>query len=117
MSRRRKDLALVYAPTEDGDGYRILRQRRGSGRVEAGELRPMRSGHAIVGEVLKLRQRKESPFLFDAETDEELSTAVAPEPAPAPTAGGPPQVATERYRRGWDATWGRGPRARATDVN
>jgi len=106
MARRKKDLALVYGRAEDGDGYKVLRQRAGSATVEAGMVRALRSGRAISGEVVTLEQRPESPFLFDVQTDEELSTSTPP----AATRGGPPQVATEDYRRGWDAIWGQRPR-------
>lgn len=106
---RRKDLALVFGPSDDGQGFNVLRRRAGSEAVEAGTLRPLREGHAITGEVVQLQPRPEAPFLFDCETDEELSTPRAP------SLVGPAQVATDEYRRGWDAIWGQ--RARPTAVN
>ena len=106
---RKKDLALVFGPSVDGEGLNVLRRRAGSTAVEAGTLRPLREGRAIVGEVVRLEQREEAPFLFDCETDEELSTR---EPQ---SLAGPPQVATEQYRRGWDAIWG--PRERPSAPN
>jgi hypothetical protein len=113
MDRKQKDLALVYGTADDGEGYKILRQRNGATRVEAGMLRPMQSGRAITGEVVHLEPRKESPLLFDVETDEELSS---PATSGARAAhGGPPQVATDEYRRGWDAIWG--PRPRSSALN
>jgi hypothetical protein len=108
---RKKDLALVFGPAADGDGLNVLRRRAGSSVVEAGTLRPLREGRAITGEVVRLERRAEAPFLFDCETDEELSTT----PAPQPQLAGPPQVATDEYRRGWDAIWGR--RERSTALN
>src|SRR5579863_2308221 len=104
---KKKDLALVFGPSADGEGVNILRRRAGSAAVEAGTLRPLRDGRAIMGEVVHLQQRQEAPFLFDCETDEELSTPRAE--------GGPPQVASDEYRRGWDAIWGQ--RARSSAVN
>jgi hypothetical protein len=104
-----KDLALVFGPSEDGEGYRMLRRRADSEVVEAGTLHPLREGRAITGEVVSLAPRPEAPFLFDCETDQELS---APR---APALGGPPQVATDEYRRGWDAIWG--GRGRSSAVN
>jgi hypothetical protein len=104
-----KDLALVFGPTEDGKGINMLRRRVGSPYVEAGTLRPLENGRAITGEVVNLAPRPEAPFLFDCETDEELST-----PRP-PTQVGPPQVATDEYRRGWDAIWGSRPRPSAVN--
>src|SRR5215471_7764593 len=107
MERKDKDVALVYGTADDGEGYKILRQRGSSPRVEAGLLRPMQSGRAITGEVVHLEPRKESPLLFNVETDEELSSPAA---VAARARGGPPQVATDQYRRGWDAIWGTKPR-------
>ena len=106
--RREKDLALVFGQSEDGEELHVLRRRAASATVEAGTLRPLREGRAITGEVLRLSQRDEAPFLFDCETDEELST-VRSQP------GGPPQVATDEYRRGWDAIWGSRPRPSAVN--
>ena len=107
MARKKKDLALVFGPAEDGEGYRVLRRRAGSGGVEAGVLLPLRHGKAISGEVVRIRPRKESPLLFDVETDEELSATTPPAHA---SHAGPPQIATDDYRRGWDAIWGTRPR-------
>ena len=76
---RKKDLALVFGPAADGDGVNILRRRAGSGTVEAGTVRPLREGRAITGEVVHLEPREEAPFLFDCETDEELSTTRPPQ--------------------------------------
>jgi hypothetical protein len=104
MARRskvaKKDLALVFGQSEDGEEVHVLRRRAGSGDVEAGTLRPLREGRAITGEVVHLEPRKEAPFLYDCETDEELSQSTQ-QPS-----HGPAQVATEEYRRGWDAIWG-----------
>jgi hypothetical protein len=116
---RQKDLALVFGPTADGEGFNVLRRRAGSAAIEAATVRPLREGRAITGEVVHLEQRKEAPFLFDCETDEELST-VTPASATASARddrqfAGPPQVATDEYRRGWDAIWG--SRSRPTSVN
>ena len=106
---RKKDLALVFGPSPDGQGVSVLRRRAGSTTVEAGTLRPLQEGRAIMGEVVRLERRDEAPFLFDCETDEELSTT------PRAQLAGPPQVATDEYRRGWDAIWG--ARERSTAVN
>jgi hypothetical protein len=100
---REKDLALVFGPSADGEGFNVLRRRAGAQTVEAGTVHPLREGRAITGEVVRMAQREEAPFLFDCETDEELS---APRPAQPPSMTGPPQVASEEYRRGWDAIWG-----------
>jgi len=113
---RQKDLALVFGPSADGEGFNVLRRRAGSAAIEAATVRPLRAGRAITGEVVHLAQRPEAPFLFDCETDEELSTVTsAAATSDRSVAAGPPQVATEEYRRGWDAIWG--SRARSTVVN
>jgi hypothetical protein len=106
---RTKDLAFVYAPAEDGDGFRVLRKRGDSDQVDVGTIRPLKEGRAITGEVVQLKARDDSPLLFDCETDEELSTSRAQPQA------GPAQVATDEYRRGWDAIWGRGARPAAVN--
>jgi hypothetical protein len=103
-----KDLAFVVGRSEDGEALHVLRRRAATGLVETGLVRPLRDGHAITGEVVNLQPREESPLLFDCETDRELST-------PGAGGGGPPQVASNEYRRGWDAIWG--GRARASAVN
>jgi hypothetical protein len=110
----KKDLALVFGPSEDGEGFNVLRKRAGTETIEAGTVRPMREGRAITGEVVRMERRKEAPFLFDCETDEELS---APRPAQPHSLTGPPQVATDEYRRGWDAVWGSRRRSRPSAVN
>jgi hypothetical protein len=106
--RSKKDLALVFGRSEDGEALHVLRRRSATGQVEAGTFRPLRDGHAITGEVVNLEARDDSPMLFDCETDAELS-------APGRAEGGPPKVATNEYRRGWDAIWGR--RSRPSAVN
>jgi hypothetical protein len=109
---RQKDLALVFGPSADGEGFNVLRRRAGSAAIEAATVRPLRAGRAITGEVVHLAQREEAPFLFDCETDEELSTVTAaPAQLDRSVSVGPPQVATDEYRRGWDAIWGSRPRS------
>jgi hypothetical protein len=90
------DVVLVDAPTERGDGYRVLRQR--DNRVEVGELRALREGQALSGEVVRLHPREEHERLFDVE----VMTQV-----PERRRGqGPPQVANDAYRRHWEAIFG-----------
>lgn len=98
------DVALVMGPTEERDGYHILRKRADAELPEFGTVRPLREGRPIDGEVIGLRRRKDHPFLFDVRSEFD------PRPERR-TGGGPPAVATERYRRGWEAIWGRSARA------
>jgi len=106
--KSKKDLALVYGPADEGEGFKILRKRAQNDQVETGVIRPLKEGRAIHGEVIKMQARPESPFVFDVETDAELSSAPADD-----ARGGPAQVANEKYRRGWDGIFGRG-RAHST---
>jgi hypothetical protein len=96
-----RDVALILHPTEDNEGFQILRQRAADRPLELGTLRPLREGRPIDGEVVSLRPRKGMPLVCDVKVELE-----DPHPGRA-TSDGPPQVATDRYRQGWDAIWGR----------
>ncbi|HVY37500.1 MAG TPA: hypothetical protein VHM31_06180 [Polyangia bacterium] len=114
MAKTRKpkplgDVAAVCG--KDEQGIYILRRRSADGPLEAGVVRPLVEGKAIAGEVISLRPRADLPFLFDVKTELAAPAAAAPEPA----THGPAQVASDSYRRGWDAIWGR--RARASRPN
>ena len=91
------DVAAIWG--KDERGLHILRRRSDDGPIEAGILQPLVEGKPITGEVISMKQREDVPFLFDVETQ------VSAE-APAPETNGPAQVATDSYRRGWDAIWG-----------
>jgi hypothetical protein len=100
-SRKIRDVAMIVDRTDDNEGFQILRRRGEEGPVEMGTMRPLREGKPIDGEVVTLRQRRDLPFLYDVKTQ-------LPDPEPRrATSDGPAQVATEDYRRGWDAIWGR----------
>ncbi|HEX7670894.1 MAG TPA: hypothetical protein VF395_14965 [Polyangiaceae bacterium] len=128
-SRKPKDLVLIHGRTKDGTGLGVLRAR--DERLEIGTMRPLEEGKAIHGEVVKLTPRPETPLLFDAETQYSASEASEASEAPlakadmsaqakedAPGAGvGPPQVASEAYRKNWDAIWKRTPSKRDKLVN
>ena len=112
-TRKPKPLGDVAAVCgKDAQGVYILRRRSEDGPVEAGVVRPLVEGKPIAGEVISLRPRPDLPFLFDVKTEVPAPEApVAAEPAPH----GPAQVASDSYRRGWDAIWG--PRTRASRPN
>jgi hypothetical protein len=95
------DVVMVAGRTEDGQGAQVLRAR--PGKVEAGEVRPVREGKPLVGagEVVRLEQRKDAPALYDVHV---LHTAERPVRA---TRGGPAQVATDEYREAWERTFGK----------
>jgi hypothetical protein len=98
------DVAAVCG--KDERGLHILRRRSEDGPIEAGVLQPLVEGKPLSGEVISLRRRDDVPFLFDVQT--ELSTPTSEAPA-----SGQAQVATDSYRRGWDAIWGRASRSSA----
>lgn len=100
-SKRLRDVAAICG--KDERGLHILRRRSDDGPIEVGVVQPLVEGKPITGEVISMKQRDDVPFLFDVETQ----VAAGGE---APTTNGPAQVATESYRRGWDAIWGRGAR-------
>jgi hypothetical protein len=96
------DLALVLDKADASDGYRVLRRRAADSSVELGTIRPLQEGRPIEGEVVSLQPRQDVPFLYDVKT--ELADPRAAERRL--TSDGPPQIATDEYRRGWDAIWG-----------
>jgi hypothetical protein len=97
--RASNDVALLYAPTEDGKGARVLRSR--AGVLEAGEVRPMKEGEPIQrGEVVKLTPREDAACVCDVEVVHQ------PPAAEADAGGRPAQVATEGYRSNWDRIFG-----------
>jgi hypothetical protein len=94
------DVVMFAGKTEDGEGAQVLRAR--PGKVEAGEVRPVREGKPIAsGEVVRLERRQDAPALYDVHV---LHT-VEP-PASRATRAGPAQVATDEYRRAWERTFG-----------
>lgn len=108
----------MHSPTDDGKGARVLRARRG--RVEAGEVRPLEEGKPIHGDVVKLRAREGVPLVYDVDVEVPAQPATAAAPAtttepskpPARKGGGPPMVASDEYRNGWTAVFGRSARAK-----
>jgi len=103
---KRKDLVLAHSRTPDGNGVNVLRSRED--RVELGTMRPLEEGKPLVGEVVKLTQRKESPALFDAETVVEAAeTNAGSKPSSKTNRSGPPQVSSAEYRSNWEAVYKR----------
>jgi hypothetical protein len=100
------DVVLLRGATEDGEGARVLRARRG--RIEAGEVRPLREGRplAVGGEVVRLEPRQETSALFDVHV-EHVVTAPDGSPKVSAERSGPAQVATSAYRESWERTFGR----------
>jgi hypothetical protein len=101
------DVALIHGPTADGEGLQILRAR--GDRLEIGAVRPLRDGAPITGEVITLRPRPSFPALCDVEVSYQPpspSSDTQP-PRAALSHDGPAQVATDDYRKNWDAIWSR----------
>jgi hypothetical protein len=105
--REQKDVVLLCGPTEDGGGVQVLRAR--DDRVETGEVRPVKDGQAIVGDVVKLTQHADEPRLCDVEVLHEAERARPSKKEAACgrlTRGGPAQVATKAYRDQWTRVFG-----------
>jgi hypothetical protein len=106
--RGSRDVALLYAPTDDGKGARILRSR--DGNLEAGEVRPIKDGQPLQGgELVRLEPRTDAPCVCDVHVLHEAPRAAATSPA-APS--GPAQVATDDYRLNWDRVFGSAERGK-----
>lgn len=98
------DVAIVGPPTEDGQGRRVIRIRDDGASV--GEVRPVPEGKPILpsAEVVALTPREGAPGHV-----RDVKVLHAPT-APAPTAHkGPPKVASDAYRAGWDRLFGAKP--------
>lgn len=107
-----QDVALVSGSSRDGKGLTILRSRRG--RLEVGVVQPLSTGKPIQGEVVRLKPRKACPVLCDVETvlqspiSKQGDASNLGDTAPAASMkNGPPQVASDAYRRNWDAIYRR----------
>jgi hypothetical protein len=103
-NRKRDDVLFLHSPTKSGDGYRVIRAREG--KVDLGEVRSLKDGEPIRGELVKLTQRQEHERLFDVEVLEPK------EEAPGENRDGPAQVSSDAYRHGWDQVFGH-PRRKA----
>jgi hypothetical protein len=95
------DIVVLGAPTADGDGVHVLRAR--NEKLETGELRALRDGRPVTGEVVTLEPRKDEPRICDVR-----ASWRPPSPAEEPASKkgkGPAQVATKAYRDGWDVVF------------
>ena len=101
---KNEDLILVHGKSELG--WHVLRKK--GDELSLGAMKPLEEGKPIDGEVVKLSPREEHPMLFDAETQL---------PAPRASSKGPPQVATQAYRDGWNAIWGKKRRSKTDRPN
>jgi hypothetical protein len=99
---KEQDVVMIHSPTDEGDGYNVLRLRQSA--IEVGQIRSLREGAPVHGEVVKLAPRTEHERLFDVEVLVEGPKKEASSEARART--GPAQVATDKYRANWDAIFG-----------
>jgi hypothetical protein len=93
------DVALIHGRTEDGRGLKILRRRQD--RLELGAVVPLVPGKPIVGEIVRLEPRSESPLLCNVHVE------YTPPAEARATSAGPAQVASERYRENWESATSR----------
>jgi hypothetical protein len=98
MAEEKNDVVVLGPPTKDGEGVHVI--RASDEKVEAGELRTLKEGKPIHGEVLSLEPRKENPRVCD------VRWSYRP-PSPGPKKG-PAQVASQSYRDNWDEIFGVG---------
>lgn len=111
-----QDVVILGPPTSDGQGVHVLRAR--NERLEAGELRALRDGQPVTGEVVSLAPRKDMPRVCDVKESWSAEGHAPSGPPSAPTHKGPAQVATAAYRDGWDQIFGARPRTPlAKDLN
>jgi hypothetical protein len=102
------DVLLIHGVSQDGAALQVLRQRHD--RLEAGALRPVQEGRPVLGELVRVRPRREFPLLCDVEVM--LPAARGADDVARPQESesshrGPAQVATDRYRDNWDLIWKR----------
>lgn len=125
------DVVLVHGCSEDGKTIAVVRKR--GDKLSAGVLRAVEEGKPVLGELLRLTPRAETPAICDVDVlhaprvdaigaANAVGAAGADEAAGADDQGaesdgrgGPSRSATPAYRSGWDAIWGarnvRGSRA------
>ncbi len=90
-----EDVALIHSATEDGEGARILRLRKG--KVEAAEVRPAKDGESLNNhELVRLHPREDTPRICDIEV---LYSSAQEDPEPS---SGPARVSNRAYRENWD---------------
>lgn len=89
---KKEDVVLMHSRTDDGEGVRVLRAR--DGKLETGEVRALKEGVPVSGEVVTLTQRKEHPALWDVD--------VHCRTKPTRSHAGPARVSSRAYRDNWD---------------
>jgi hypothetical protein len=105
---KQDDVLYVHSPSEQGEGFRVIRKRADA--IEIGEIRTLKEGRPVHGEVVKLTPRPEHEQLFDVSVllpaHPEGGRPALPAQAGEADRSGPAQVATDAYRANWDAIFG-----------
>jgi len=109
------DVVLLGPPTADGEGVHVLRARED--RVEAGEVRPLKDGASIHGEVVKLTPRQDTPHVCDVEVRYAPPASTGSTTVRTMRGKGPAQVATRDYRNGWEEIFGASKADRSKTLN
>jgi len=100
------DVVVIGDSTDDGEGVRVLRSR--PGRLDIGEVRPVKEGQNIAhSELVRLKPWEETPAVADVEVLYSPTKEADQEHCDA-TRQGPPRVSTESYRRTWEIIFGSG---------
>jgi len=97
-TKESSDFVVIGGPTADGSGLGVLRCREG--RLEVGQVQPLREGKSIHGEVVKLHPHADCPAICDVEVQ-------VPAPPVVKKSGRPAQVASDTYRKNWDTIFKR----------
>jgi len=103
MTEKSKDYAILGPPTENGRVAIVCNDSEK--RIEIGEFRPVPQGkplNLLGGDAVQLTARK-NDSRFDMEyIYRQNRKKIEPEESK-----GPSTAATEAYRDGWDAIWGK----------
>jgi hypothetical protein len=114
------DVVIVHGVAEDGDRLEVLRLR--NQRIEVGALQKLEHGRPIHGEVVRLQPRPSCPLICDVKVELPEPRGAAPKESSlenatssADTRRGPAQVASDRYRIGWDLIFGTRPKVESVN--
>jgi hypothetical protein len=94
--KKKTDVLFVGPRTEDGEGHKVLRKRDES--LEVGELRDVKEGKPIHGELVKLTPREGEDRTFDVDVLHAKKDTGASDTARK----GPAKVTTAAYRDNYD---------------
>lgn len=116
---RKRDIAILGGPTQDGLGKHVVRVR--DGQVSAGELRPAKEGQPLTQELVRLHPMDAEARVCSVEVlhaPGDAASAPTSDGADGSSHGGaeaqehhdgastrarPARVSNARYRENWDA--------------